>query len=61
MQSRGVLIEVTDDDPDVEELKSRAEDRSVPGYHGLLLVTHLSLEWGAQENSNRHSHPLRAT
>ncbi|MFI6302436.1 ATP-binding protein [Amycolatopsis thailandensis] len=47
-QTRGVLIEVTDDDPDTEELQSRAEGRSVPGYHGLLLVAHLSLEWGVR-------------
>ncbi|MFK0244139.1 ATP-binding protein [Amycolatopsis azurea] len=47
-KTRGILIEITDNDPDVERLKARAEDRSGSGYHGLRLVGHLSLEWGAQ-------------
>ncbi|MEV7548446.1 ATP-binding protein [Amycolatopsis sp. NPDC089917] len=51
-QIRGVLIEVTDDDPDLESLKTRSGSGSVHGYHGLLLVTHLSLEWGARPEGN---------
>ncbi|RSN16452.1 PAS sensor protein [Streptomyces sp. WAC 05977] len=43
----GLLIEVSDDDPDVENLKARADSRSVSSY-GLRLVSQLSLDWGVQ-------------
>ncbi|MEV7548752.1 ATP-binding protein [Amycolatopsis sp. NPDC089917] len=41
-QVRSFLVEVSDDEPDVEALRSPAENA---GY-GLRLIHHLSLDWG---------------
>lgn len=46
--SRGLLVEVTDDDPDAERMRARADERFGSGHHGLRLVAHLSLEWGVR-------------
>jgi len=47
-QAQGTLIEVTDDDPDIENLNSRTRNLLGQGYHGLRLVAHLSLSWGVR-------------
>ncbi|WP_410652629.1 ATP-binding protein [Amycolatopsis sp. cmx-4-54] len=47
-QPDGILIEVSDEDPGVENMQASAEAPSVQSDHGLRFVAHLSLEWGTQ-------------